>query len=139
MEHGFFEAVLAVEDVADVVVEVGDAPGFADTDEDFSRFFGGVEGAVVFAKQNERLDGAAEGASGFFQVAEGLVHFDSLLVMLDGGAIISAGVESVGLGASAEGDVFFAAQLTTDQDCGFGEVERFFCVYADFFEDQVGE
>ena len=133
VEHGFFEAVLAVEDVADVVVEVGDAPGFADTDEDFARLFGGLEGAVVFAEQNERLDGTAKGAGGFFPIAKGFVHFDGLFVMLDGGAIVSAGVESVGFGACAEGDVFFAAQFAADQDGGFGEVQGFFSVYADFF------
>ena len=135
MEHGFFEAVLAVKDVADVVVEIGDASGLADTDEDFSRLFGGFESAIVLAEQNERLDGAAEGASGFFQIAESFVHFDGLFVMLDGGAIVSAGVESVGFGARAEGDVFFAAQLAADEDGGFGEVQRFFSVYADLFED----
>ena len=136
MEHGFFEAILAVKDVADIVVETGDASGFADLREDFSGALGSFEGAIVFAEENQRLDGAAEGASGFFPVAEGFVHFDGLFVMLDGGAIVSAGVKGVGFGASAEGDVFFAAQLAADQDRGFGEVQSFFCVYADLFEDQ---
>src|SRR5277367_2932796 len=139
VEHGFFETVLAVEDVADVVVETGDAAGFADLREDFSRAFGRFESAVVFAEQDQRLDGTAEGAGCFFPIAEGLVPFDGLFVMLDGGAIVSAGVESVCFGAGAEGEVFFASQFAADQDGGFGKVQRFFSVYADFFQYQIRE
>lgn len=66
VEHGFFESILAMENVADVVVEVGDTAGFAEPGEDFSGAFGRLEGAVIFAEQDQGLDGAAEHAGGFF-------------------------------------------------------------------------
>jgi hypothetical protein len=133
--HGFFEAILAMENISDVIFESGDAAGFAEALEDFAGAAGSFEGFIVFPKQNERLDGTAESARGFFPNAKSLVHLDSLFMMLDSGAIVSAGVESVGFGARAESDVFFAAQFAADLDSGFGQVQGFFCVYADLFED----
>ena len=49
------------------------------------------------------------GASVSFKLPKDSYISMALLVMLDGGAIVSAGVESVRFGAGAEGDVSFAA------------------------------
>lgn len=139
VEHRLFEAVLAMEDVADVVVEAGDTASFAEFGEDFPGTFGGFEGAIVFAEQNERLNGAAEGARGFFPDFERFVNGKGLLVMLNGGAVVAASVERIGFRADGEGEIVFPAKLAADEDGGFGKTQRFVSIDADFFEDEVGE
>ena len=63
----------------------------ADLREDFcSGALGRFESAIVFAEENQRLDGTVEGACDFFPVTEGFVHFDGMFVVLiDGGARLS--------------------------------------------------
>ena len=99
VENGFFEAILAMEDISDVVFESGDAAGFAQALEDFAGAIGSFEGFIVFPKQNERLDGTAESARGLFFDVQGFVEYDGLFVVFDGGGAVTAGVEGVGFGA----------------------------------------
>ncbi len=56
VRDGLFEAILAMENVAHIVVEACNAARLAKAREYFTRALGGRESAVVFAQQNERLD-----------------------------------------------------------------------------------
>src|SRR6267143_3240622 len=65
VRQGLLESVLTMKDIAHVVLKPADTQGFAETREDFPRALRGLEGAVILAKQNEGLDGAAQCASCF--------------------------------------------------------------------------
>jgi len=94
--QGFFESVLAMENIPDIILETGDAPRFAKLCENLPGAQGSLEGLVVFSQQNQRLDGTAQRAPGFFPDFQGLVEFNRLLVMLNRRAVIAAGIERVG-------------------------------------------
>ena len=58
VRQGLLESILTMEDVSHVVLKTCDVPGLTEAREDFPGTFRGLEGTVVFPKQDERLDGA---------------------------------------------------------------------------------
>ncbi len=61
--EGFHKAVLAMKDVAHVVFQARNSQGFPKIPEGLPRLVGCLKCALVFAKQNQRLDRAALRAS----------------------------------------------------------------------------
>jgi hypothetical protein len=139
LSNSFLKAILAVKNVAEIDIETRETPSVVEAREDVSGPIDSFEGFIVLTKEDQRLDRTAESAGGLSPVAEGFIYFEGLLVMLDGGAIVATGVESIGFSAEAESDVFFSAQPAADQNSGFGKVQRLAGVDSNSFEDQIGE
>ena len=114
VRQGFFESVLAMEDIPDIILETRDAPRLAHLRKDLPRALRSLEGPVVLSQQNQRLDGTAQRARGFFPDFQGLVEFNSLLVMFDRCAVIATGIERVGSCSQSQRHVFLPAQPSSD-------------------------
>src|SRR5258708_592671 len=135
----FFEPVLAVIDVPDVDFQAGQAPRIVQTRKYLPGAAGSQKRLVVLAHEDHRLDGTAQSPRGFVPNAQRLVKAESLLMVLDGGPIISGGIKSVRLGAQTKGQNFLAAQTFRDEHGGFSQVESFLSADADFLNDQLRE
>jgi len=57
--NGFFEAILAMINVADVYFEPGETPGIVELRKDFARALDGLKSLVVFAHEDHGLNGTA--------------------------------------------------------------------------------
>jgi hypothetical protein len=64
---------------------------------------------------------------------------DGAVVMFDGGAMVSGGIESVGHGAQGQGVGFFAAEALSDEDGRLGEMESFIGADANALDDELSE
>src|SRR6266436_208378 len=139
MRDGLLEAILAMKDVAYIVIEDADTPRLAKSSEDFARSLGGREGAVVFAKQNEWLDGAVQRAGCFLLISQCFIDFCGLFVMLDRGTVLATSIKSIRFGPQPFSQAFFSPQLSRDQQSGIRQVQCLACIHADFLEHQTGE
>src|SRR5258707_1947519 len=92
VRDGLLEPILTMKDVAYIVLEDANAPRLAKSSEDFARSLGGREGAVVFAKQNERLDRAVQRACCFLLISQSFLDLCGLFVMLDRGTVLATSV-----------------------------------------------
>ena len=139
MREGFLESILAVIDVADVDFEPRQAEGLIEPGENIPRPVRGIEGAVIFAKKNQRLDGGAQRAGGLVPDAQRGINLKGLFVMLDGGAIVARDIESIGLGAEAEGNLLFASQAAPDRQRSFGKPQGILGVDPSTLDNQLRE
>src|SRR5207247_6173988 len=92
MRDGLLEAILAMENVAYIVFEDANAPGLAESGEDFASALGGCEGTVVFAQKNQRLDGTVQRAGRLLLISQCFIDLYGLLMMLDCGTVLAASV-----------------------------------------------
>src|SRR5258708_39595126 len=115
MRDSLLEAILAMKNVAYIVLEDANATRLSESREDFTRAFGGREGAVVFAEENQRLDRAVQRAGRFLLISQCFIDFCGLFVMLDRGTVLTGSVESIRLGAQPFGETFFSPQFSRDQ------------------------
>ena len=65
VRQGLFESILPMKNVADIVFQTGCALAFAQTGEDLARTLSGGKRPIVFAQQDQRLNGMAKGARRF--------------------------------------------------------------------------
>ena len=110
VRKGFFEAVLAVKNVAGIDFQARKAPGLVEPREDVSGAPPRGGGPVVLSHEDERLDGTAQGARCFLPVLKRLVDLNGPLVVRDGRPIVTARVERIGHGAEAERNGLFSAE-----------------------------
>ena len=102
MRDGFFKAVLAVIDVADVDFQARETVLVAQASEYFSGVFRGAKCLVVFPEQYQRLNGGAQSARSFLPVAQRFVQLEGLLVMRDRRTVVAGGIKRIGLRAQAK-------------------------------------
>src|SRR5246127_355001 len=121
VRQGFFESVLAMEDIPDIILETRDAPRLAHLRKDLPGALRSLEGPVVLSQQNQRLDGTAQRARGFFPDFQGFVQSNGLLVVLDRRAVMATGIERVGPRSQSQRHVFLPAQLSSDRQCRVGQ------------------
>src|SRR5258708_17215467 len=89
MRDSLLEGILAMKNVAYIVFEDANATRLSESREDFTRAFGGREGAVVFAEENQRLDRAVQRAGRFLLISQCFIDFCGLFVVLVPGAAFS--------------------------------------------------
>jgi hypothetical protein len=128
----FFEAILAVIDVAYVNFDMAEAARVASGAKDRAGSFGRRQRAIVLAYQNVRLDGGVERAALLFRVTGRAEDFKSARVEFQRGRVVAAVVKRVGFGAQAAAQGVFVAQLFGDRYGGFSERQRFARVHAEF-------
>src|SRR6202521_1241049 len=134
-----FETVLAVIDVSNVYFQTGQAPWIVQTRKNFSRTVRSLKRLVVLTREDHRLDRTAQSPRGFVPNAQRLVKPHSLLMVLDGGAVIAGGIESVCHCAQPKRQSLFPAQAFRDKHCGLSQVKCFLRAYADFLDHQLRE
>ncbi len=108
VRDGFFEPILAVVNVADVDFKAGEAPAIVKARENFAGALDGLKGLVVFADEDQGLNGTAQCAAHFLPGAQGFVDLKGAVVMLDGSAMISSGIKCVGHSAQGQSVGFLA-------------------------------
>ncbi|HVQ15663.1 MAG TPA: hypothetical protein VMS40_18805 [Vicinamibacterales bacterium] len=82
-DHRFAKAILAMEQVADRVVEASESKLVALLGEEHASPIGGRERLVIAAEQEQRLHAGAERSRQFRQVADTLERGNRLRVMVD--------------------------------------------------------
>jgi len=92
----FLESILAVIDVANIDFQTGEAPRVIQARKISPGAFRGLKRHVVLTSENHRLDRAAQSYRSFVPIAQRFVKAKRLLMVLDGGAIIARGIQSVG-------------------------------------------
>jgi len=85
--------------------------------------FRGLKRHVVLTSENHRLDRAAQSYRSFVPIAQRFVKAKRLLMVLDGGAIIARGIQSVGFCSQGKRQSFFATQALGDKDGGLSQVK----------------
>ena len=94
---------------------------FAQLEEQVSRFLRSSECAVVFSREDERLNRMAQGSRSFLPVTGGGVDFIGLLVKLHSGAILSASIERIRFGSEGQCLIALGIEPGGDQDNSFSE------------------
>src|SRR5207302_4956759 len=139
VSDGFFKTILPVIDVADVDFQPRETPLVIDTSEYLSGAFRSLKRLIVFAKQDQRLDGSAQSTRRLFPIGKRFIQPVSLLVKFDGRPVIARGVQSVCLGAQTQSQSIFALQASSDKDGRLREVQGFLRADTDSFNDQFGK
>ncbi len=133
----FFEPVLAVIDVANVDFQPRQAPCIVEPRKDVPRAFGSLKRPVILAKEDQRLNRAAESSRRFILIVQFFVKLESLLVVFDGPGVVPACVQRVCLCPQPESQAFPAPQFPADQDRCFRKMYRFACVNSDPLDNQL--
>ena len=139
MREGVLEAVLAMKNVAHVVFEACHSQGLPEILEDLPRLIGRLERTLVFANEDRRLNGMAQGAGRLHALAKRFKQLEGSFVVLEGKAVFSAGVEGVRFGPEGKRQVFLAPEFLSNQERGFGQAQRLRSVYADSFHNEISE
>jgi len=92
VRDGLLEAILAMKDVAYIVLEDANSPRLAECREDFAGSLGGREGAVVFAQEESAAGSSCSACGLLLLISQCFIDFYGLFVMLDRGTVLATSV-----------------------------------------------
>ena len=111
MRERFFETVLTVVNVANVVFEARETPHVTELLKNFSGTVGGQKCLVIGPQHDVRLDGGGQGPSDSFFIVFLGEQFERAVVKFEGLLVLACGGKHIRLDAEALGHKFRAAKV----------------------------
>ena len=128
--EGFLKTILPVVNIAHIVIEAGDAPDVPQRIKNNPCALGGGEGAIIFADQDQRLDGVRQGARGLFFILQRFEQPKSLLIKLQRLLVLSRKIQGVAVCSQTQAQGFIVAQVFRQKNGSLCQSKRALRIYS---------